>query len=151
MLAILRLLLALAEVNERTSALEGVNMPALLCDAGLVAEAIAYCGGEKRSVPLAQAYDLAATLGGNNDPAGLRLFNSIEHHKFDDPLRLGEAGREHDAAVAWTRAAVKFRPCSTVLGAIQSLVEPHSRGESLAPHEADEAWVALLPIDAGTD
>ena len=41
-LAIIRLLLALTEVNERTSALENVNMPALLYEAGRVDEAIAF-------------------------------------------------------------------------------------------------------------
>ena len=45
-LAIVRLLLALTEVNARASALESINLPALLNQAGLVNEAVAYCGGD---------------------------------------------------------------------------------------------------------
>lgn len=77
-LAMLRLLLALVEVTERTSNLESVDMPGLLYNAGLIDEAIAYCGGETRRVPLAHAYDLAARLGRADDPAGRRIFDLIE-------------------------------------------------------------------------
>ena len=63
-LAIVRLLLALTEVNQRTLALESINMPALLYEAGLVNEAIAYCGGDTLTVPLAQAYELAVNTRG---------------------------------------------------------------------------------------
>ena len=139
-LAIVRLLLALAEVNERTSALEQVHMPMLLFEAGLVDEAISYCGGETLVVPLAQAYDLAAALGEADDPAGRRLFDSIEHVGLDDPTRARVVGQEHNAALAWTRAAVQFRPCSTVLTAVQSLVERNLDEESDSRHDANEEW-----------
>ena len=140
-LAIIRLLLALTEVNERASALESVDMPALLYEAGLVDEAIAYCGGgETLDVPLAQAYALAASLGEANEPAGRRLFDLLEHHGFDDPTRGRVVGQEHDAALAWTRAAVRFRPHSAVLAAIQRLVEPHPDDEPRRRHETEESW-----------
>ena len=140
-LAIIRLLLALTEVNERASALESVDMPALLYEAGLVDEAIAYCGGgERLDVPLAQAYALAASLGEANEPAGRRLFDLIEHNGLDDPTRVRVIGQEHDAALAWTRAAVQFRPCSTVLTAIQGLVERYRDHESETQYEANQNW-----------
>ena len=140
-LAIIRLLLALAEVNERASALESVDMPALLYEAGLVDEAIAYCGGgETLDVPLAQAYGLAASLGEANEPAGRRLFDLIEHNGLDDPTRVRVIGQEHDAALAWTRAAVQFRPCATVLTAIQGLVEPYRDHESETQYEVNQDW-----------
>ncbi len=57
--AMLSLLLALVEVDERAAALENVDMPGLLYEAGLTDEAVAYCGTDTRRVPLAQAYGLA--------------------------------------------------------------------------------------------
>ena len=129
-------------MNERASALESVDMPALLYEAGLVDEAIAYCGGgERLDVPLAQAYALAASLGEANEPAGAgRLFDLIEHNGLDDPTRVRVIGQEHDAALAWTRAAVQFRPCSTVLTAIQGLVERYRDHESETQYEANQNW-----------
>ena len=69
----IRLLLALMEAHARTSALESVDMPSLLYEAGLVDEAIAYCGDDATRIPVAQAYRLAARLGEENDQAGLRI------------------------------------------------------------------------------
>ena len=139
-LAIVRLLLALTEVNERTLALESINMPALLYEAGLVNEAIAYCGGDTLNVPLAQAYALSATLGVANEPAGRRLFDMIEHNGLEDPTRGTEVGREHDTALAWARAAAQFRPYTAVLGAIQRLVEPDPGDEPRPSYETEECW-----------
>ena len=127
-------------MNERASALESVNMPTLLYEVGLVDEAVAYCGGETLDVPIAQAYALAASLGEANEPAGRRLFDLIGHHGFDDPTRGHVVGQEHDAALAWTRAAVQFRPHSAVLAAIQRLVEPHPDDEPRRRHETEESW-----------
>ena len=139
-LAIVRLLLALTEVNERTSALENVNMPALLYEAGRVDEAIAFCGGETLDVPLAQAYDLAAILGEASEPAGRRLFDLIEHHGFDDPTRVGDLARRREAECAWARAAVLFRPIRIVLAAVRSLAEPRSDNDGETDFLADDRW-----------
>ena len=139
-LAIVRLLLALTEVNARTLALEGVNMPALLYDVGLVDQAVAYCSGDSLNVPLAQAYGLAATLGEANEPAGRQLFDQFEHYGIDDPTRSYGVDGEHATALAWTRAAAKYRPRETVLSAIRSLVEPYPHEESRPSHEAEERW-----------
>ena len=96
--AILRLVLALTEVNERAEALATVDVPTLFHEAGLVDEAIAYCSDDTLSVPLAQAYRLAASLGASDDPAGRRLFEQIEHLGLDDPIDFPSMGEENDVA-----------------------------------------------------
>ena len=107
-LAIVRLLLALTEVNARASALETIDMPALLYEVGLVDQAIAYCGEDSLNVPLAQAYDLAATLGEANEPAGRRLFDLIEHNGVEDPTRGTEVGRgtRHCSCLGASRCSI---------------------------------------------
>ena len=122
-MAMFRLLLALAEVTQRTSALENVDMPGLLNRAGLTHQAIAWCGADVPRVPLAQAFDMAARLGRADDPAGRVMFDRIEHYGIDDPNRPLVAGHEDDAALAWTRAAALFRPLSVVIPVIGNLVE----------------------------
>ena len=121
--AMIRLLLALMEEHARTSALESVDMPNLLYEAGLVDEAIAYCGDDSTRIPLAQAYGLAARLGEENDQAGLRIFRSIEHEGPDDSSRVRVAGHEHDTPVSWTRAAALYLPLPTVIAAIRHLAK----------------------------
>ena len=116
----IRLLLALVELDARSSALETVDMPDLLYEAGLAHEAIAYCGYDATRVPLAQAFRLAARLGEDNDPAGLRIFRSIEHQWPNYSRGNRVVGHEHDAAVAWTRAAALFLPLSRVIAAIRN-------------------------------
>ena len=119
----LRLLLALVEVGERTVALESVNMPELLYESGLIDEAISYCAVENQHVPLAHVYDLAARLGAENNSAGRQLFDSVEHHGFDDSERARVSGEEDEAAEAWAKAAVFFRPLRVVISAIRKVVE----------------------------
>ena len=119
----IRLLLALMEVHARTSALESVDVPNLLYEAGLVDEAIAYCGDDSTRIPLAQAYGLAAKLGEENDQAGLRIFRSIEHEGPDDSSRVRIAGHEHDTPVSWIRAAALYLPLPTVIAAIRNLAK----------------------------
>ena len=84
---------------------------------------IAWCGEETRRVPLAHAYGLATRLGSVGDPAGRQLFDLVEHDGMDDPNRARILGEEDSAALAWTRAAVLFRPLPTVLAAIQNLAD----------------------------
>ena len=139
-LAMLRLLLALVELTQRTSFLENVDMPGLLYSAGLADEAVAWCGGDTRRVPLAHAYELAARLDAAGNPAGRRIFDLTEHDGLDDPNRTRVSGEEDAAAVAWTRAAALFRPLPTVVAAIQDLVEAHSENHPRDRHMQTERW-----------
>lgn len=138
--SMVRLLLALAETDERNSALEDVDVPGLLYDAGLTDEAIAWSGGEMRRVPLAHAYGLAASLGKSGDPAGRRIFDQIEHEGMDDPDRSRIAGEQHAAAMAWMRAAVLFRPLPSVVRAVRHLVAPGVSGGPHLAHTQAEQW-----------
>ena len=148
----IRLLLALVEANARTSAIESVDMPSLLYEAGLADEAIAYCGDDATRVPLAQAYDLAARLGEDNDQAGLRIFRSIEHEGLNDSRRISVAGHEHDAAVSWTRAAALFLPLPTVITAIRNLAEMPLRTDRRDRNLQIEQWECyVLTMEALID
>ena len=138
--ALFRLLLCLVEVNERSLALENVDMPGLLYEAGLVDEAIAWCGSETRRVPLAQAYDLAYRLGCAHDPAGRRIFDWIEHEGIEDPERGNVMGEENDAAIAWTRAATKFRPLPTVIDTIANLIDTGNGRGQVNRYDLQRRW-----------
>ena len=138
--ALFRLLLCLVEVNERSLALENVDMPGLLYKAGLIDEAIGWCGSETRHVPLAQAYDLAYRLGRAQDPAGRRIFNWIEHEGLGDPERENVMGHENDAAIAWTRAATKFRPLDSVIDVIASVIEPGNGRVEVNRFDVHRRW-----------
>ena len=139
-LAMLRLLLALVEVNERSAALEYVDMPGLLHSAGLIEEAIAYCGTETRRVPLAQAYGLAERLGSTNDARGRQIFDLIEHDGLDDPERMHLSGQQDDDAVAWTRTAFLFRPLSAVIATADTLLENRPQNGRRDRYEQAERW-----------
>ena len=115
-------------------------MPGLLHEAGLTSEAIAYCGGGATRVPLAQAYNLAARLGADNDPAGPRIFRSIEHEGPNDSSTNHVAGQEHDAAIAWTRAAALFLPLPTVIAAIRNLAEMPLATDRRGRYAQIERW-----------
>ena len=138
-LILVRLLLALVEADERSAALEDVDMPHALYDAGFVDEAIAWCGEETRRVPLAYAYRLAARLGAAADPAGRRLFDLVEHD-VDDPDRNRMRGEEDEMALAWTRAAALFRPLPAVIAAIRNQVGHHTRDHPLHAQVQAEQW-----------
>lgn len=137
---IIRLLLSLWELSTWTSALETVDMPSLLYETGLVQEAIAYCSGDDTRVPLAQAFDLAARLGADNDPAGLRIFRSIEHEGLNDSRGVPVAGEEHNVAVAWTRAAALFLPLPTVIAAVRNLAVMPLATDRRDRNEQVERW-----------
>ena len=139
-LAMFRLLLAHVEVMERTLALDDVDMPGVLHAAGLVDEAISWCGGHGRRVPTSQVYALAARLGWAGEPAGRRLFEMIEHKGFADTDGGHETGLAGEAALAWTRAAVLFRPLSTIITTIRNIVERRSNSSQRDRVEHPELW-----------
>ena len=119
-LATFRLLLSLWELSIWTSSLDSVDMPSLLYETGLGHEAIAYCSGDDTRAPLEQVFSLAARLGADNDPAGLRIFRSIEHEGPNASRGAAATGQEHDVAVAWTRAAALFLPLSAVISTLRN-------------------------------
>ena len=138
-LILVRLLLALVEADERSSALEDVDMPGALYDAGLVDEAIAWCGEETRRVPLAYAYGLATRLGASGDPAGRRIFDQFEHD-VDDRDRTRIRGVEDETALAWTRAATLFRPLPAVVAAIRNQIGRRTGDSPLHEQLQAERW-----------
>ncbi len=132
--ALLRGVLSVVELTQRTDALENIDLPGLLYDVGLVDEAIGICGAESRRVPLAYAYRLAARLGRADDPAGRRIFDLVEHDGFDDPDPIRTSEHEDDAAVAWSSAAPLFRPLPGILGAIRDVAD------TSAPDDPDDGY-----------
>lgn len=154
--ALLRNALALVELAERTLALEDIDMPALLFDVDLVDEAIAYCGGESRRVPLAHAYNLAARLADRGDASGRRIFDAVQHDGLDDPDRSNYSGQEDVTAVAWIRAAARFLPVSALMAACRRVLEqtprrgdndPWGRGELRRRFEAMTSGLVELLVD----
>jgi hypothetical protein len=120
---LLSAILALIELGNRTWALDRIDLPAALLDAGLIDEAIGCCGGVgRRQVPLAHAYRLAERLGRMGRPEGRRLFDMIEYDGFDDPERTTVSGEEDDAAEAWGLGAPLFRPMTRILNATRQLL-----------------------------
>ena len=117
-LALFGLLLALIEVTERTFRLDEVDIPGLLFKAGLIDEALAFAGVGDRGVPLAQVYDLATKLGRVGNPAGRLVFDS--RFGLDEPDQMRASSDRDDAATAWTKAAVWFRPIQSVIDTIRN-------------------------------
>jgi hypothetical protein len=119
----LSMVLAVAELHERESLLEDVDLPGVLYDAGLIDEAIDACGGDlARRIPLGYAYRLAERLGRDGRPEGRRIFDLVEHDYFDDQEYSQKAGREDEAAEAWGAAAPRFRPLSSIMSATRDLL-----------------------------
>lgn len=139
-LAMFRLLLAHIEVMERTLALDDVDMPGVLHAAGLVDEAISWCSGHGRRVSMSQVYALAARLGWAGDPTGRRLFEMIEHKGFAETDGGFEGGPADHAALAWTRAAVLFRPLPIIITTIQNVLESRSNNSKRDRVEHLERW-----------
>ena len=130
-LVMFELILALFELDARSRALQDVDLPGLLCDVGLVEEALAYCG-EARGVPLVHAYGLAARLARSHHSAGRRIFDLTDPGGlgYDDTMS-GSSGDE--IVVAWARAATSYRPLPRVLASARSIIEHPAIG-----HRTDE-------------
>ena len=76
--------------------------------------------------------------------SGLRIFRSIEHHGPNDSRRNRVAGHEHDAAVAWARAAALFLPVSTVISAIRNSVEMPLATDRQDRNQQIERWESYV-------
>ena len=116
--SLIGLLFAFAEVEARNDALGYVDVPGLLCECGLIDEAVRYCASTRRT-PLAQIYRLAGKLGAAGDSEGRRMFELAEQDGLDDRRRGRVWGQEHDAATAWAATAPIFRPIEKVAAAIE--------------------------------
>ena len=127
-LALLRLLLCLVEVNERSSVLREVDLAGLLFDVGLVEEAVSY-GGEAGETQLVHAYALAAKLAEAGNPAGRRLFDVTDPVGLDDFDGPSRTDPDNDVAAAWARAAFWCRPLVNVLEAAQRVVQTRPSSE----------------------
>ncbi len=123
-LGMLRAILGLAELHSRISVLGGFDLPQAFYEAGLVSEALQWCSGRNPAVLLAHRYNFAGILGRDGIGAGRRLFDANEHLGLDEPTEVLVAGHFHDAAIAWVRAAVLFRPIPSVLQQIENVIEP---------------------------
>ena len=132
-LVMLELILALFELDARSRALQDVDLPGLLCDVGLIEEALAYCG-DARGIPLVHAYGLAARLARSHHSAGRRVFDLTDLGGFDyDDTTSGSNGGE--IAVAWARAAMPYRPPTTVLASARSIIERPAAAHGIAETE----------------
>ena len=118
---LLRLLLCLIELNERSRALREVDLAGLLYDVGLFEEAVSY-GGESGDTRLVDAYRLAKKLAAAENPAGRRLFDVVDPSGLDD-FGGSSYPDPDEVAAAWARAAFRCRPMTYVLGAAQRIVQ----------------------------
>ena len=142
--AMLRLILALFELDERNRSLDEIDVVGLLYDVGLVEEAVSYCG-DASGMPVAYAYQLAANLAESDDPSGRRIFDLL------DPVGLVWDGNfypsesDNATAAAWARAAMWFRPFNDVLGSARALVEDH-RPEQQDNHFGLGRWARYRQV-----
>lgn len=137
-LVMVRLLLALVEVGQRTSYLEEVDMAGLLYTVGLHDEAVAWCGSDARRVSPIDALGLATKLQRAGNPAGRSIFDLIGNESVVRTQRVGRV--DNAAAAAWVRAAVLFRPLQTVIGAIKKSLEFRKDEESTDKYRIAERW-----------
>ena len=113
---VLELILALTEANERGRTLEGIDLPGLLFDVGLIKTAVAYCDDTRR-VPLAHAYGLAAKLADAEDPAAQRIFDLLDPAGISGPMPAHRSQDDLDVVSAWSAAASRCRPPAYVITA----------------------------------
>ena len=121
-IAMMKMILALVEIEERSQSLSEVDFLNLLHDVGLVEQAIAYCGDASR-IPLVYAYNFAANLAESCQPAGRLIFDKIDPTGLHNNRSSHESNTKDNIAIAWAKAAVHYRPLETVIAAARSLVE----------------------------
>ena len=137
--AMLRLMLALVELDERCRTLEEVDVAGLLYDVGLAEDAAAYCG-DARGIRPEYAYGLAARLAESGDPTGRRIFDLIDPDGIAYDSSTRQSGREIETAEAWARAALWYRPPDTVLKAARTLIANHTAGDDGRNSDRVEHW-----------
>jgi hypothetical protein len=127
--ALLRGLLMLSEVGDKASEIEDIDACKVLLRSGLVELAIDYVGDEQHlRVPLAHAYNLAADLALENNAAGERVFQMVQHFGLEQPGNSRRSNTDADVAEGWARCAAHFLPIEIFLRRIQGVV-PTEIGE----------------------
>ncbi|WP_156454783.1 ATP-binding protein, partial [Microbacterium sp. Leaf347] len=123
--SLLRGLLMLSEISDKSSEIEDVDVCGILLRSGLVEAAIDYVGDEQAlRVPLAQAYTLAADLAKQNNPAGERVFTLFQHFGLEQPGGARGVRTESEIAESWARCAAHFLPLDTALARMRAVLPP---------------------------
>ena len=142
-IVVLKLILALAEADERGRILDQTDLPRLLFDVGLIETAVAYCDDTRR-VPPAHAYGLAAQLADAEDPAGRRIFDLLDPAGISGPMPAHRSQEDLDIVTAWAAAASRCRTPEHVITAARQLVDGHPIGGASESeddsHSADRRW-----------
>lgn len=109
--ALLRGLLVLSEIQDKSDELNEVDVCNTLLTAGRVEAAIDYWGDEQSlHVQLSHAYELASRLARQSNPAGSRIFESIHHFGLEQPGLSRGVNTDADVARGWARCAAHFLP-----------------------------------------
>lgn len=126
---LLRGLLMLSEISDKSSEIEDINVCQILLRSGLDEAAIDYVGDEQTlRVPLAQAYTLAADLAKQAHPAGQRVFGMFQHFGLEHPGGARGVRADSEIARSWARCAAHFLPLDTALERMRAVL-PVSVGE----------------------
>lgn len=127
--ALLRGLLVLSEMSDRTSEMDDFDVCRVLLRSGLTELAIDYVGDEQTlRVPLAQAYGLAADLAAAGNPAAERTFRLFEHFGWDEPGSPQGSTPDANLAAAWARCAAHFLPVETAVPRMRDVIPPRVDG-----------------------
>lgn len=122
LVALIDAALAKSEAESRWSALQTFDVSGAFMDAALPVEAVAFAGVDfQRTIPLGQAYALAARLALAGNSAGRRVFDVAESSLFRDADFSTYSGHEHDAYISWAECASLYRPLPWVLSTIRRL------------------------------
>lgn len=146
---LLRGLLILSEISDKSSEIDDLEVCRIMLRSGLADIAIDYIGDEHTlRVPLAQAYTLAADLANQGNPAGERVFTLFQHFGLEQRDGAHRARTDSDTAESWARCAAHFLPLDTALARMRAVL-PLEMGDrewefSRAYNLFDEMMTAYL-------
>jgi hypothetical protein len=125
--ALLRGLLILSEIQDKSSELEEIDVCRALLLAGRVDSAIAYVGNEQSlNVQLSHAYNLASDLARKGNASGLRVFEWVHHYGLQQPGSSHRSTTDSDVARAWARCAAHFLPLDIALTTMRDVISRQS-------------------------
>jgi hypothetical protein len=150
--SLVRMTLFLAELSQRSHAVESWTVGKLLLSLGKLALAMEYIwdGAELQLSDRAAMETAARLFRGGRQPEARRLFEMAE------PLALFQAPVESDRAYAdidedlteWAKTAPLFRPIEEVIGIIRRFVPPRSRFNNSEKSPSPEPWRRRLLFHA---